>query len=345
MTNSIIVNYDGRELPGVFTSFDRVLLDAPCSGLGVISKDQSIKLNRTYKDIIEQTRVQKELILAAIDCCSHKSKTGGIIVYSTCSISVEENEWVVDYALKNRYVKLVDAELGIGEDGFTRFRDKRFHPSLKLTKRIYPHLHNMDGFFVAKLKKYADGPKSFNSSEEQKNKTKDGAEIDSENENEEDQYDDELDRIILGGEKKEKAEKANAKKVEKEEESDYDSANDYDEDEESIEELVKKGGKSAKAKPIDLKKEKKINKKLIIQEFDDAKVKVDQKNHSKKKVNSNVNAKAKEDVVEKNNKKNKEIKTEKVNVDKEVLKKEKPEKSEKRDNKEDALLNKKRKNK
>ena len=106
--NTIITNYDGRKIGKAFNSFDRVLLDAPCSGLGVISKDQSIKLNRTYKEIIENTRVQKELLLAAIDCCNHKSKTGGIVVYSTCSISVEENEWVVDYALRNRYVKLVD---------------------------------------------------------------------------------------------------------------------------------------------------------------------------------------------------------------------------------------------
>jgi ribosomal RNA methyltransferase Nop2 len=106
--NTIITNYDGRKIVKAFNSFDRVLLDAPCSGLGVISKDQSIKLNRTYRDIIETTRVQKELLLAAIDSCNHKSKTGGIIVYSTCSISVEENEWVVDYALRNRYVKLVE---------------------------------------------------------------------------------------------------------------------------------------------------------------------------------------------------------------------------------------------
>lgn len=106
--NTIITNYDGRKIVKAFNSFDRVLLDAPCSGLGVISKDQSIKLNRTYKEIIENSRVQKELILAAIDSCNHKSKTGGIIVYSTCSISVEENEWVVDYALRNRYVKLVE---------------------------------------------------------------------------------------------------------------------------------------------------------------------------------------------------------------------------------------------
>ena len=272
VTNSIVVNYDGRELPGVFSAFDRVLLDAPCSGLGVISKDQSIKLNRTYKDIVEQTRVQKELLLAAIDCCSHKSKNGGIIVYSTCSISVEENEWVVDYALKNRHVKLLDAELGIGEDGFTRFRDKRFHPSLKLTKRIYPHLHNMDGFFVAKFKKYADGAKDFNYEKERNPKKPVNAD-----EEESDEYDDEMDREILGGEKKNKG-----KKVENVVESEDDSAEEFDDDEESIEELIKKGGKSAKAKPINLKKDTKITKKIDNQEFVEKKV-----NKNKKKGKGN----------------------------------------------------------
>ena len=157
--NSIITNYDGREFAKLYNKFDRVLLDAPCSGLGVISKDKSVKMNRSYKEILNNSRLQKELILAAIDSCNAKGKGDGIIVYSTCTISVEENEWVIDYALKHRYVKCIETGLEIGEPGLTKFREKHFHPSISNTRRIYPHIHNIDGFFIAKLKKYNDGPK------------------------------------------------------------------------------------------------------------------------------------------------------------------------------------------
>ncbi|EIW85033.1 NOL1/NOP2/sun family RNA met [Coniophora puteana RWD-64-598 SS2] len=151
--NVTVCSYDGREFPKVIGGFDRVLLDAPCSGTGVISKDSSVKVNKSERDFQLLSHLQKQLILCAIDSVSPDSKTGAVVVYSTCSVTVDENEAVVDYALRKRpNVKLVDTGIGFGREGFTKFRGKVFHPSVSLTRRFYPHVHNMDGFYVAKFK-------------------------------------------------------------------------------------------------------------------------------------------------------------------------------------------------
>lgn len=162
VSNTIVTNYDGRKLTHVMNNFDRVLLDAPCTGLGIISKDLSIKAEKQLIDIQKHSHLQKELILAAIDCC----KPNGIIVYSTCSISPLENEEVVNYALRKRFIKVVEMDLEVGEPGITKYVDKRYHPHLSMTRRIYPHIVNMDGFYVAKLMKISNGEKKTDEKDE-----------------------------------------------------------------------------------------------------------------------------------------------------------------------------------
>ena len=297
--NSIITNYDGREFAKLYNKFDRVLLDAPCSGLGVISKDKSVKMNRTYKEILNNSRLQKELILAAIDSCNAKGKGEGIIVYSTCTISVEENEWVIDYALKHRYVKCIETGLEIGEPGFVQFREKHFHPSIVNTRRIYPHIHEIDGFFIAKLKKYSDGPKlKDNEKKEKKEKKikKEKKEIEyyDEEEEEESEPEDIQEQIKKGKLKNYNIgeDKKNKKNKNKKEEDDDDdgifSGEEYEKDEEDIEKEAKINIKKEKNKMKQKEKKEKYKKKenneeMDIKEEESEKEKEKEKSEKKKK--------------------------------------------------------------
>ena len=74
-----------------------MLLDAPCTGLGVVSRDPSIKTSKGYGDVQRQSHLQKQLILAAVDALEvakggAPGGGGGVLVYSTCSVTVEETE-------------------------------------------------------------------------------------------------------------------------------------------------------------------------------------------------------------------------------------------------------------
>ena len=159
--NTIVTNMDARTaFPKAMGGFDRVLLDAPCTGTGVISKDPSVKTSKNERDFLAIPHMQRQLLLAAIDSVDHASKTGGYIVYSTCSVTVEENEAVVQYVLRKRpNVKIVDTGLGgFGSPGFLSYMGKTFDPKMALTRRYFPHRENVDGFYVCKLKKTAVTP-------------------------------------------------------------------------------------------------------------------------------------------------------------------------------------------
>lgn len=148
-----VTDMDGKVLGDKFNEkFDRVLLDAPCSGEGTFE----LKRHESYKGwsskfIHENSKLQKKLLESGIKAL----KKGGILIYSTCTISPEENEEVVDYAL-NKYpnLRVMNLNLSIKNSmqGLTSYKDKIYNDNLKKALRVIPN-EEMEGFFVCKLKK------------------------------------------------------------------------------------------------------------------------------------------------------------------------------------------------
>lgn len=101
--------------------------------------------------------LQKDMLLHAIDSVDANSPTGGVIVYATCSVTVDENEAVIAYALrKRRNVRIESTGLQFGDEGYVRFRGKNFGPDMRLCRRYWAHKHNLDGFFVCRLRKMSN---------------------------------------------------------------------------------------------------------------------------------------------------------------------------------------------
>ncbi len=127
--------------------FDKILLDVPCLGIGVLKRKPDIKWQRKPEDIKNITKLQKQIL----DNCSKYLKKGGNLVYSTCSILKEENEDVIQDFLqkhKNFSIKKIDKEINnIIEDSFLKkFVEKRDFIQLYQNEKT-------DGFFICKLQK------------------------------------------------------------------------------------------------------------------------------------------------------------------------------------------------
>lgn len=127
--------------------FDKVLLDAPCSGEGGYGEKFLRLPSRTKEDFQDLTNRQKMLLETAVKLV----KRGGRIVYSTCSIAPEEDEEVIDYALKTLNVSLEDVSGFPGSPGLVRFLDKEFTQEVSKCLRLYPHVHRTEGFFLCSM--------------------------------------------------------------------------------------------------------------------------------------------------------------------------------------------------
>ncbi len=127
-------------MPGLSNSFDKVLLDAPCSGLGVLRRRVELRWHRQEKDIDKIISVQRKLI----DQAALLVRPGGCLIYSTCSIQPEENEEVISDFLETH-------------SDFQLERAESFLPASVVTPagmmRTWPDIHGIDGAFAARLQK------------------------------------------------------------------------------------------------------------------------------------------------------------------------------------------------
>lgn len=121
---------------------DRVLVDAPCSGLGTLRRNPDMKWRQTPDSVAELMRKQRAILAAA----ARLPKAGGRLVYATCSILPEENEAVIEeFLAAHPDFRLVEAAGILAEQGIPLDTGKYL--------RLYPHVHGTDGFFAAAMER------------------------------------------------------------------------------------------------------------------------------------------------------------------------------------------------
>ena len=152
-TNIVTTQQDGRS--GTFPAgwFDRVLVDAPCSGEGTLRRRQRTRPWRPHHSQ-RIGRVQQQLLANAL----HWVKPGGTVVYSTCTFAPEENEAVLDGGLGDRATCVpFDLRELRHQPGLSHWQGQSFRTDLTHAHRYWPHFNNTGGFFVARLRR-SDSP-------------------------------------------------------------------------------------------------------------------------------------------------------------------------------------------
>lgn len=164
IVNTAIFKLFGEQIGNhYFETFHRVLLDPACTGLGTLHKSPEVLSWWTPHHCERMASGQKSLIASAVRAL----RPGGVLCYSTCTLTPEENEEVIDYALREFPVELEPMIIkGLDlRSGLTAFKDRRYDPSLIKACRVYPFHNDTEGFFIAKLRKAGtmkkNAPKKF----------------------------------------------------------------------------------------------------------------------------------------------------------------------------------------
>ena len=154
ISNVAVTLMQGQQFASSGIMFDRILLDAPCTGTGTIRKSPKT-INMWNPDSIRRmSKLQQKLIEVAWSCL----KPGGTLVYSTCSTEPEEDEAVVSGLLERHPdAKVVPTMLPIShKPAFTEFEGDRYNPQVANCLRLFPQDNDTEGFFVAKIVKQND---------------------------------------------------------------------------------------------------------------------------------------------------------------------------------------------
>ncbi len=151
VTCAAVTNQDARHYslqPFGFDSFDAALVDAPCSGEGTIRKNPDAVDGWSEGFLESISSVQTGILRRAIQA----TRPGGHVVYSTCTFAPEENEAVLDRVLDSEDCRLMEIDCPVTtEPGVTDWQGTSYDASVEKARRVWPHLNDTGGFFLAKF--------------------------------------------------------------------------------------------------------------------------------------------------------------------------------------------------
>ena len=150
ITNVVAVKYDVRHISKLNIQFQTALVDAPCTGEGLIVLSKGRKVQRNLQSLLDRVKLQLEILASVVESVVDN----GVIVYSTCSTAVEENEYVVSIVAQEYGLKIDKVNFDIPvRKGITDYLGLPILNEASNCVRLYPHIHHTEGFTIRRLVK------------------------------------------------------------------------------------------------------------------------------------------------------------------------------------------------